>query len=71
MDLSVKKDILVTERYHLEFSSVFSNVFNHNQLFDPGSSAGTMVLGETADWGALEGQVNSPRKVELGLRFRF
>ena len=69
VDLSVKKDIMVTERYHLEFSSIFSNVFNHNQLFDPGNPG--LVIGEPDNWGALEGQVNSPRKMEFGLRFRF
>jgi hypothetical protein len=69
VDLSVKKDIMVTERYHLEFSSIFSNVFNHNQLLDPGNPG--LVLGEPDNWGALEGQVNSPRKMEFGLRVRF
>jgi hypothetical protein len=69
VDLSVKKDVLVTERYHLEFSSIFSNVFNHNQLLDPGNPG--LVLGEPDNWGALEGQVNTPRKMEFGLRFRF
>ncbi len=69
MDLSVKKDIMVTERYHLEFSSIFTNVLNHNQLLDPGNPG--LVLGEPDNWGALEGQVNTPRKMEFGLRFRF
>jgi hypothetical protein len=69
MDLSVKKDIMVTERFHLEFSSIFTNVLNHNQMYDPGLPG--LVLGEPDNWGALEGQVNSPRKIELGLRIRF
>jgi len=69
VDLSVKKDIMVTERYHLEFSSIFTNVFNHNQMLDPGNPG--LVLGETDNWGALEGQVNTPRKMEFGLRVRF
>jgi Carboxypeptidase regulatory-like domain len=69
VDLSVKKDIMVTERYHLEFSSIFTNVFNHNQMYDPGLPG--LVIGEPDNWGALEGQVNNPRKIELGLRFRF
>lgn len=69
VDLSVKKDIVVTERYHLEFSSIFTNVFNHNQLFDPGNPG--LVIGEPDNWGALEGQVNTPRKMEFGLRVRF
>jgi hypothetical protein len=69
IDLSVKKDVMVTERFHVEFSSIFTNVLNHNQLYDPGNPG--LVLGEKANWGALEGQVNSPRKIELGLRVRF
>jgi hypothetical protein len=69
VDLSVKKDVMVTERYHLEFSSIFTNVFNHNQMFDPGLPG--LILGEKDNWGALEGQVNAPRKMEFGLRFRF
>ncbi len=70
VDLSVKKDIMVTERFHVEFSSIFTNVFNHNQMFDPGNPG--LVLGEPDNWGALvNGQVNTPRKIELGLRVRF
>jgi hypothetical protein len=69
VDLSVKKDIMVTERYHFEFSSIFTNVFNHNQFYDPGNPG--LVLGEQANWGLVNGQVNTPRKIELGLRFRF
>ena len=40
-----------------------------NQLFDLGNPG--LVLGEPDNWGAREGQVNSPRKMEFGLRFRF
>ena len=70
VDLSVKKDLMVTERFHVEVSSVFTNVFNHNQMFDPGNPG--LVLGEPDNWGALSnGQVNTPRKIELGLRVRF
>jgi hypothetical protein len=70
VDLSVKKDLMVTERFHVEVSSVFTNVFNHNQMYDPGNPG--LVLGEPDNWGALlNGQVNTPRKIELGLRVRF
>jgi hypothetical protein len=75
VDLSVKKEIMVTERFHVEFAAVFTNVLNHNQLIDAGTGTGeannTLVLGEPDNWGALEGQANSPRKIELGLRVRF
>ncbi len=70
VDLSVKKDVMLTERFHVEVSSVFTNVFNHNQMYDPGNPG--LVLGEPDNWGALlNGQVNTPRKIELGLRVRF
>ena len=35
VDFSVKKNIRVTERVSLEFTSIFTNLFNHNQLSDP------------------------------------
>jgi hypothetical protein len=76
VDLGVRKDILITERVHLQFDANFTNVFNHPQLSDPYN-----VLGDTADWGALgslTGEVitgavsaNAPRSIQLGLRFSF
>ena len=56
----------ITQRVNTEFTAVFTNVFNHNQLVDP-----YLVLGDTPDWGALAGQVNTPRQMEFGLRIRF
>ena len=72
VDFSIKKNVMITERFSAEFGAIFTNIFNHNQLFDP-TSAGSSgnALGDTGDWGALEGQVNNPRKIELGLRVRF
>jgi hypothetical protein len=55
VDFSIKKNVMVTERVSAEFGAIFTNVFNHNQLYDPTYSA----LGDTGDWGALEGQVNN------------
>ena len=76
VDFSLKKNILITERFGLEFQAIFSNLFNHNQLSDP-----YLVLGDTGDWGGLGGlsgnqftgqaQANNPRNMEFGLRFRF
>ena len=67
VDFSIKKNTMVTERVSAEFGAIFTNVFNHNQLYDPTYNA----LGDTGYRGALEGQVNNPRKIELGLRVRF
>ncbi|MGB7848494.1 MAG: carboxypeptidase-like regulatory domain-containing protein [Candidatus Acidiferrum sp.] len=76
VDFSVKKSVLVTERVNVEFTTIFSNLFNHNQLSDP-----YLILGDTGDWGAAGGfsaayngltaQVNNPRAIEFGLRIRF
>jgi hypothetical protein len=76
VDLSIRKNIRITERVGLEFTTIFSNVFNHVQLSDP-----YLVLGDQGDWGALGGysgvqftgvgQANSPRAMEFGLRVRF
>jgi len=66
VDFSLKKNLLVTERFSAEFGAVFTNVFNHNQLFDP-----TNALGDQGDFGALEGEVNNPRKIEVAVRIRF
>ncbi len=76
VDFSLKKNVIVTERFGVEFQAIFSNLFNHVYLSDP-----YLVLGDTGDWGALGGlsgiqftgqaQANSPRAMEFGLRVRF
>jgi hypothetical protein len=76
VDLSLKKNIRITERVNTEFSVIFSNLFNHNQLSDP-----YLVLGDTGDWGALGSlsgvqftgvaQANTPRAMEFGFRLNF
>jgi len=66
VDFSIKKNLMVTERLSAEFGAVFTNIFNHNQLFDPFNA-----LGDQGDFGALEGEVNNPRKIEVDLRVRF
>jgi hypothetical protein len=66
VDFSVKKNVMITERFSAEFGAIFTNIFNHNQLFDP-----VLQLGDTGDWGALNGEVNNPRQIELGVRVRF
>jgi hypothetical protein len=76
VDFSVKKSFKVTERASVEFTTIFSNLFNHNQMSDP-----YLILGDTGDWGSVGGfsaaynqltaQINSPRAMEFGLRFSF
>jgi hypothetical protein len=72
VDFSIKKNLLITERFSAEFGAVFSNLFNHTQLFDPGVT----FMSDQGDFGSLEGgsgaqQVNNPRKIEVAVRVRF
>jgi hypothetical protein len=76
VDLGVRKDLMITERVHLQFDANFTNVFNHPLLSDPYN-----LLGDTADWGALGSltgevitgavQANTSRTIQLGLRLSF
>jgi len=66
VDFSVKKSIMVTERFNVEFGAIFTNVFNHVQLADPYNA-----LTDTGDFGALEAQANQSRHIELGLWIKF
>jgi hypothetical protein len=67
MDFSMKKNLLVAEGFSMEFQGVFANVLNHNQWLD---STG-IGLYNPGGWGALGGESNNPRNIELGIRVRF
>jgi hypothetical protein len=72
VDFNIKKNLLITERFSTEFAAVFTNIFNHNQLADPGQ----MYLTNPAGFGALETsggalEVNNPRKIEISVRLKF
>jgi hypothetical protein len=66
VDFQVKKNIHINERFSAEVQSIFSNVFNHDQLGDP-----SLSLGNPSAWGVLSSQINTPRSIEIGVRFRF
>ena len=66
VDFSLSKAVNITERVSAEFSTVFTNVFNHVQLGDP-----FLQVNDPADWGVLPGQANNPRQMEFGFRVRF
>jgi hypothetical protein len=72
VDFSIKKNLAITERFGAEFGAVFTNLFNHVQLYDPGLP----FLGDTGDFGSLVGvaggfQVNNSRKIEVDFRLKF
>ncbi|MGH9735954.1 MAG: carboxypeptidase regulatory-like domain-containing protein [Candidatus Acidiferrales bacterium] len=66
MDLSVTKNIRISERFSTEFQAVFYNVLNHNQYGDP-----SLDESDLADTGTITSQLNSPRQIQLGLRVNF
>ncbi|HEY1986057.1 MAG TPA: carboxypeptidase-like regulatory domain-containing protein [Terracidiphilus sp.] len=66
VDMSLEKSLKVYESVALKFSVIFTNVFNHDILADPGLSLGT-----PATWGVQNSQTNTPRKLEFGMRASF
>ncbi len=66
VDMSLAKNFRITEHASFEYSMIFTNVFNHNVLADPGLS-----LSSPSSWGVLSAQINKPRNMEFGLRARF
>jgi Carboxypeptidase regulatory-like domain len=66
MDVSVRKNFKLTERFSTEAQVVFTNVLNHNQFADP-----ILDLSNPSQWGVLTTQGNTPRQMEFGIRFNF
>jgi hypothetical protein len=66
MDLSVRKNIKVTERVSAEAQFLFLNVLNHMQFSDPSLNVFSLT-----SWGVLNSQGNTPRQMEFGLRVSF
>jgi hypothetical protein len=75
MDMSIKKNVKITEQIASEFQIVFTNVLNHSQLLDPVGIA----LGSPGTFGNSLGEGNgsnnagayTPRSMEFGFRVRF
>jgi hypothetical protein len=72
LDFTIAKDTRINERIGVQFYAQFLNAFNHMEFSDPGQygSAG-LDLQNPQGFGVLSSQFNSPRAVELGLRFSF
>jgi carboxypeptidase family protein len=70
MNLGVKKNIRATERFSVEASFNFENVFNHNQLLDP---LGLGIIGpqDPTTFGQLTNEGSTPRTIEMGIRVNF
>jgi hypothetical protein len=79
VDMSVKKQFKITERFSTEFQVVFTNIFNHNQWADVTQVGGDYLdTSNPAGWGTLPGSVTNPntgqgymRQMQFGLRLNF
>jgi hypothetical protein len=63
VDMSIRKQFKLTERFNSEFQFVCTNVFNHDVFYDP-----LLDITNPTSFGVLNAQGNNPRKMEFGLR---
>jgi hypothetical protein len=66
LDLSVRKKLVVREKYSVELSGTSLNVLNHLDFANP-----SLSLQSTSAWGVTKTQGNTPRQIEGGLRANF
>ncbi|SEF90701.1 Carboxypeptidase regulatory-like domain-containing protein [Bryocella elongata] len=66
VDLSVKKEMRIFDRYSLEFSGVMFNALNHLDFANP-----SLSLQSTSAWGVTKTQGNTPRQIQMGVRANF
>jgi hypothetical protein len=66
VDMSVQKNFKVWESTSITVGMIFTNVFNHNVLYDGG-----MDLYNPGGWGVEGTQLNTPRNIEFGMRASF
>jgi hypothetical protein len=66
VDLSIAKNIAVTERYRVILTGDFLNAFNHDNFRFP-----SLDLNAASTFGVYSSQVNLPRRIQIGARFEF
>ncbi len=66
MDVSIRKSIRVYERFNVELSGIFTNVFNHLDFANP-----TLDISNVGSWGVVNAQGNAPRQMQFGVRVNF
>ena len=66
LDLSVKKKLVVYEKFNMEFYGISTNVMNHLDFAQP-----SMSLQSTSNWGTSKTQGNTPRQIQMGVRASF
>jgi hypothetical protein len=68
VNLGIKKNVRLTERFNVEASINFINVLNHNQLLDPTLN----IAGQNPQtFGQLSTEGTLPRTMEFGIRANF
>ena len=67
VNMGIKKNVRLTERLSVEASLSVNNIFNHNQLLDPGLT----VLSGAAAFGQIGEEGSTPRTMERGIRINF
>jgi len=70
MDLSIRKNFKITERFNFEFQTVIANVLNHVVFLDPPGDYLDTSAGPDG-FGTVAGQGSTPRTMEFGLRLSF
>jgi hypothetical protein len=71
MDLSIKRNVKITERFNVEFQTAIVNVLNHVVFDDPGPSDYLVTSAGPGSFGTLPAQGKRPRTMEFGLRVNF
>lgn len=66
VDLSIAKNIAVTERYRVVLTGDFLNAFNHPNFRFP-----SLDLNASSTFGVFNSQVNFQRRIQIGARFEF
>ncbi len=75
-DMSLDKELKITERQSLTFRTEFYNAFNHTQFANPQSSSfPTLARGGGNSVAPVQGIISAttvnPRLIQFGLRYRF
>ena len=68
VNLGIKKEMKITERFNAQASINFENVLNHNQFLDPVLDGCNSC---SAGFGQLTTQGSTPRTMEFGIRLNF
>jgi hypothetical protein len=66
MDLSIKKNLVVFEKYSVELSGVLFNALNHMDFSSP-----SLSLASSTSFGVTKTQGNTPRQIQMGARVNF